>query len=358
VARELTNLGERPRIDDGGVSWEGDARSLMRANLWLRTASRVLVRVAQFRATEFYELEKRAKKIEWDRFLRPDMAPDFRVTARKSKLYHSGAIAERLRTAARPRHAMSRPPGARNAGGKGSPQLFVIRVVNDDFEVSVDSSGALLHMRGYRQAVGKAPLRETLAAALLLGSDWGGDVPLLDPLCGSGTIPIEAALIARRLAPGMGRSFAFQRWPGHDAAMWNDVLVDAKAGALAGSLVVIAGSDRDAGAIASATANAERAGVGGDVTFSVASISAIAPPDYTGLIATNPPYGKRVGKAPNVRNLYAQLGNVVRDCCPGWQLALYAADERLATQIGLPLRMLFRTTNGGIKIAALAGTVR
>jgi putative N6-adenine-specific DNA methylase len=352
VARELTNLGEQPRIDDGGVSWDGDARSLMRANLWLRTASRVLVRVAQFPATEFYELEKRAKKLEWDRFLAPGAQPDFRVTTRKSKLHHSEAIAERLRKAIGGR---IRPGGdAPTAHG----QLFVVRVVRDVFEISADSSGALLHMRGYRQAVAKAPLRETLAAALLLANEWSGDVPLVDPMCGSGTIPIEAALIARRLAPGLRRDFAFQNWPSYTAAVWNDVLVDAKAAALAGSPVVIRGSDRDAGAIASATANAERAGVGADVTFSVAAISAIAPLGETGLIATNPPYGKRVGKTSNVRNLHAQLGNVVRDRCRDWQLSLYAADERLASHIGIPLRVVFRTTNGGIKIAALAGRVR
>jgi putative N6-adenine-specific DNA methylase len=353
VARELTNLGERPRIDDGGVSWEGDARSLMRANLWLRTASRVLVRVAQFRATEFYELEKRAKKLEWERFLPPGAAPDFRVTTRKSKLYHSDAIAQRLRTAARPRtQAASRRPAT------SSSQLFVVRAVKDDFEISADTSGALLHMRGYRQAVAKAPLRETLAAALLLANDWVGEVPLVDPLCGSGTIPIEAALIARRLPPGLGRSFAFQNWPSYAAAAWNDVLVDARTGVLAGSPVVITGSDRDAGAIASATSNAKRAGVDSDVTFSVAAISAMTPSGDAGLIATNPPYGKRVGKASNVRNLYAQLGNLVRDRYRGWELAIYAADERLASHIGLPLRVLFRSTNGGIKIAALAGSVR
>ena len=159
MARELSALGEQPRTEDGGVSWDGDARSIMRANLWLRTASRVLVRVARFKATAFYELEKRAKKIPWTQFLPHGAQADFRVTAHKSRLYHSDAIAERLAKVA----DVGSGVGHRTAdSGRGqrtsdSGQLFVVRVVRDEFTISVDTSGALLHMRGYRQAIGKAP---------------------------------------------------------------------------------------------------------------------------------------------------------------------------------------------------------
>lgn len=349
VARELTNLGERPRIDEGGVAWTGDARSVMRANLWLRTASRVLVRVAHFRATEFFELEKLAKKIPWEEFLGPGRAAEFRVTAHKSKLYHSDAIAERLLSALGSR--LSAPKLATES------QLFVVRVVRDEFEISADTSGELLHMRGYRQAVGKAPLRETLAAALLLASGWTGETPLMDPLCGSGTIAIEGALLARRMAPGLRRSFAFQKWHRFDADGWDRLLADAKTRALASSPVPVLASDRDAGAIESASANAQRAGVAGDVVLSKQALSAMRPPDRPGVIATNPPYGKRASKGANVRNLYAQLGNVLRARCPGWQLALYSPDDRLAREIHIPLSELFRTSNGGIRVAALAGQV-
>lgn len=359
MARELTTLGEQPRIEDGGVTWEGDARSIMRANLWLRTASRVLVRVARFRATEFFELEKRAKKIPWDAFLGPNRKADFRVTAHKSKLYHSDAIAERLLSALRVPAAGGRVLSARSENGelRADSQLFVVRVHRDEFTVSADSSGELLHMRGYRQAVGKAPLRETLAAALLMAADWTGESPLIDPLCGSGTIPIEGALIARRMAPGSRRSFAFQEWPNFEASEWTSLLTDAKSRALAGSPVRILGSDRDAGAVASANANAERAGVAADVSISVLPISAISPPGRAGVIATNPPYGKRAGAGANLRDLYAQLGNVARERCAGWRLALYSPDDRLAKQVGLPLEEAFRTSNGGIKVSALVGMV-
>lgn len=344
LGRELSALGEQPHIDDGGVSWEGDARSMMRANLWLRTASRVLVRVARFRAIEFYELEQRAKKIRWDDFLTPDRGVTFRVTARKSKLYHSDAIAERLIKATR-----------RPAAEEG--QLFVVRVFRDEFTISVDTSGDLLHMRGYRQAVGKAPLRETLAAALLLSAGWGGGMPLLDPLCGSGTIPIEGALLARRIAPGISRRFAFMDWPSHYEPAWRSLKTDAANGVLASAPVAIMGSDRDAGAIEAASANAERAGVARDLTLSVSAVSAVAPGEAKGLVATNPPYGKRVGDERDVRDLYAQFGNVLRSKFAGWQVALYSPDPKLTKQIALPLSEALRTTNGGIRVAALLGNV-
>lgn len=360
VARELTALGETPRIDDGGVSWSGDARSMMRANLWLRTASRVLVRVARFRATEFYELEKRAKKIPWGEFVPFGHTVEFRVTARKSRLYHSDAIAERLSRSVAASAKRSRASALR-AGGDAS-QLFVVRVVRDEFEISVDSSGDLLHQRGYRRAVARAPLRETLAAALLLAAEWTGDAPLLDPMCGSGTIPIEGALIARRIAPGIRRGFAFESWPGFQASVWTRVRADARANELASARVPIVGSDRDAGAVESALANAERAGVPADVAFRCAPVSAIEPPGAAGagLVATNPPYGVRVvsGSGTDLRNLYAQLGNVLRERFSGWRLAMYSPESRLTSQLALPVREAFRTSNGGIKVAAVIGEVR
>jgi len=347
VARELKALGEHPRTEDGGVSWEGDTRSVMRANLWLRSASRVVVRVARFRATAFYDLEKRAKRIPWASFVASGRSVAFRVTAHKSKLYHSEAIAERLRAAA------NAPPPSE----EDDAQLFVVRVVRDEFTISADTSGELLHVRGYRQAVAKAPLRETLAAALLLACDWSGESPLLDPMCGSGTIPIEAAMIARRIAPGLHRPFAFMRWPEHDESAWRELVTQAESRIVAASPVSILGSDRDAGAIDSARANAERAGVANDIDFGVRSISAIDPPVGPGLLATNPPYGVRVGREATLRNLYAQLGNVMRKKMPGWRLVLYSPGARLTREIGLSLKELLRTTNGGIGVSALVGTV-
>jgi putative N6-adenine-specific DNA methylase len=232
----------------------------------------------------------------------------------------------------------------------------VVRVLRDQFTISADTSGELLHMRGYRQAVAKAPMRETLAAALLLGSGWRGATPLVDPMCGSGTIPIEGALIARRLPPGGRREFAFMQWPNFDRETWEGLTREADTDALASSPVQIIGSDRDAGAIASATANAERAGVLDGVELAVRALSELHPPDEPGTVAINPPYGVRVGDTRKLRDLYAQLGNLMRRRCPGWTLALLAADERLARETGLDLEPVFATTNGGIRVVAWRGT--
>jgi putative N6-adenine-specific DNA methylase len=320
----------------------------MRANLWLRTASRILVRVAEFQATAFFELEKRARRIPWADFLASGSRPEFRVTTHKSRLYHSDAVAERLTSAALRAHK-------RQPRDDAPEQLFVVRVDHDVVSISADSSGELLHVRGYRQAVAKAPLRETLAAALLLAADWHGDSPLLDPFCGSGTIPIEGALIARRMAPGIQRDFAFGRWPAFDASQWQSLRAEAKSSALGSAPHELAGSDRDAGAIAGARANAQRAGV--DVAFETGAISALAARPGSGLVATNPPYGVRVGDPKTLRDLYARFGDVLRQRFAGWRVAMYVSDVRLAKQTGLDLRELYRTTNGGLKVAAMAADV-
>jgi len=355
-AAELRGLEIRPTVDEGGVLWNGPIESIARANLWLRTASRVLVRVSEFRATAFYELELQAKRIAWDRFVAAGSSVEFRVTCRKSKLYHSDAVAQRFaRTVER------RVPGVRIAKAKAADdddeatdssdhQLFVVRFLHDVCTVSVDSSGALLHRRGYRQQIAKAPLRETLAAAALLGAGWSGDVPLVDPMCGSGTIPIEAACLARLIAPGRDRGFAFLRWPEFNQQVWIKLLDDARAGELPSSPVEIVAADRDAGAIDAARANAARAGVADDIEFNVQPISALTPAEPPGLVVSNPPYGVRVGESDELRNLYAQLGNVIRRQRPGWTLALLSADRRLEQQTRLAFEERFQTRNGGIPV--------
>jgi putative N6-adenine-specific DNA methylase len=365
---ELHALGlTDARPVDGGVSCSASRADLYAANLNLRTASRVVVRAGEFGAKAFHELERRAAKVPWEAFVSPNLPVSLRVTCRKSRLYHSDAVAERVATA-----ITSRVPSARIVGEVGDPdgddvadggsvaagaaanQLVLVRLLHDRCTVSVDSSGALLHLRGYRKAVGKAPIRETLAAAALLAAGWQGDVPLLDPMCGSGTIPIEGALLARRIAPGLRRHFAFEQWPDFDAGTWRQVHEDAESRVLPQSPVAIRGSDRDAGAIASAQANAARAGVGDTVEFAVHPISAVEPMAESGLIVSNPPYGVRVGDRDRLRNLYAQLGNVIRAKAPGWRVALVSADQALERQTGLNLRPVLRTSNGGIRVRVMA----
>jgi putative N6-adenine-specific DNA methylase len=362
-AAELKGLEIRCRPDDGGVEWSGSLESIARANLWLRTASRVVVRVAEFRATAFFELELHAKRIPWDRFVTAGSTVEFRVTCRKSKLYHSDAVAQRFAQAIE-----RRVPGVRIARAKSADddddatenverQLFIVRFLHDVCTVSVDSSGPLLHRRGYRQQVAKAPLRETLAAAILLGADWNGDIPLTDPMCGSGTIPIEAARLARLIAPGRDRSFAFLRWPEVDQQMWAKLLDQARAGELPSSPVEIVGADRDAGAIDAARSNAERAGVADDIEFRVEPISALSCAEGPGLIASNPPYGVRVGESDELRNLYAQLGNVARRQRPDWTVALLSADKRLEQQTRFAFEEKLRTRNGGIPVRVVTARI-
>ena len=350
VADELRALGEQPRIEDGGVTWEGDDRSVLRANIWLRTASRIVVRIARFRAKEFYELERHAKRIAWSEYLRPGDVAEFRVTSRKSKLYHSDAIAERLTNAA---GAKAGSAVSANRSVESASQLFVVRVVRDEFEISADTSGELLHMRGYRQAVGKAPLRETLAAALLLASGYDGSAALLDPFCGSGTIPIEGAMIARRIAPGLRRNHAIEQWPRFYPPLSKALRDEAQSKQIAGAAAPILGADRDQGAIEAASANAERAGVGADIAFIKRALSAMEPLEPGSLIATNPPYGVRVGKGSDVRDLYAQFGNVVLAKAVGANVAMYLPDAHLGRQTRLEFEELYKTSNGGLPVAAV-----
>ena len=216
VAAELEGLRIRgANVLDGGVEFTATRRQLYEANLQLRTASRVLVRLAQFRALTFAELEKRARTIPWDTVLAPGKPVSLRVTCRKSRLYHSDAVAERIARDLAARFDSRATTTSEEDGERVSnSQLIVVRFDHDRCTVSADSSGAHLHQRGYRTSVTQAPMRETLAAALIIASGWDRRSPLYDPFCGSGTIPIEAAMMAAGIAPGRSRSCWFVRMPG------------------------------------------------------------------------------------------------------------------------------------------------
>ena len=385
AAGELKTLGLRGRQQIGGVAFGGDLDRLYEANLWLRTASRIVVRLGRFHASTFYELERRARKLPWEEFL-PSTGPvRLRVTCRKSRLYHSDAVAERMmsaiaRVASRVIETTSEDvDGAGEEEGDGEDvnevgtmddaeiesraggepaQLFIVRIVHDQVEVSADSSGELLHRRGYRQEIARAPLRETLAAAMVLASGWRSGEPLLDPMCGSGTIPIEAALIARGVAPGLQRKFQFMKWPTFDAGVWSNIVENARGrgSAAAHSVERIRASDRDAGAIEAAARNAQRAGVADTVQFAVeavsGSIAAIDDVADGGWILTNPPYGIRIGESEDLRNLYATLGAALRTK-PRWRIGILTSDAALARQTRLALVPRFHTSNGGIPVSFL-----
>jgi putative N6-adenine-specific DNA methylase len=347
----------------GGIEWRGDLRGVLLANAALRIASRVVVRLASFEARSFAELERHARQIAWSRVAAPGSAVRFRVTCKKSKLYHSDAVAQRLADAVTRAVPGVRARGASSAGAEedtvdDEAQLFVVRLLRDQCTVSADTSGALLHRRGYRLATAKAPLRETIAAALIAASEWDGVAPLVDPFCGSGTIPIEAALRARSVAPGAMRTFSAERWPGVSRTLGARVRAELAERARPTAVGTIAGFDRDAGAIVAAAANAERAGVSADLSLAVRSLSAAEfPTGGRGWVVTNPPYGVRVGEADRVRDVWAQLGHVLRDRARGWRVALLSPEPALERQLGIPLRVAAITSNGGIPVRLLVGEI-
>ncbi|MCC6316679.1 MAG: class I SAM-dependent RNA methyltransferase [Gemmatimonadaceae bacterium] len=357
VGEELRDLGaDVTQVDDAGVSFAADHAALYRANIGSRIASRIVVRAASFRAAHFSELEKRARAVDWERWIAPGRPVMVRASSRKSRLFHTGGIAERACEAiAHSVGEVRRDEAVDDDDDVGDAQLVIVRLERDQCTISIDSSGALLHRRGYRQAVAKAPLRETLAAAILRAAGYTGGAPLVDPCCGSGTIPIEAAMIARHMAPGLQRTFAFERWPSFASKAWGTVQERARDAVRATGLPTIVGTDRDAGAIEAARANAARAGVADDIVFDRRPLSRSEPPSgAAGLLVSNPPYGARIGDPEALRSLYAAFGAHARGLFAGWRVALLATDPRLVGQARLGLRPVLRTVNGGIRVSLFA----
>lgn len=362
VAEEFASFGLKPKeLEPGGFSAAMTVPQLYAANLRSALANRITVRIGRFHAAEFWELEKRSERVAWHAWIPKGGTVAFRVTSRKSKLYHNDAIAERLGAllaAKVPGVSVESPadeeePEARDpsrslgTSPRLATQLILVRLVNDEVTLSIDSSGDLLYKRGWRQATAKAPLRETLAAAMLTAAGWDGSTALHDPFCGAGTIVIEAARRLRRIPPGWDRSFAFERWPTFAPPVWAEVRREAEQGIVEAPKVALLGSDRDAGAIRAATANAERAGVSDLVKFAEADIRDLPPAPRTHLV-TNPPYGVRVGDPTEMAPLYTALGRLTR--ADATRLTFLSPDHVLTQATRVPTRTAWSTTNGGIPV--------
>ena len=342
-AAELKALGiGEVRAVGGGVEFEGGLRELYLANLWLRSASRVVVRVGSVKCSDFPDLFRKSSRLPWGKFLSPATPVAVRATCHRSRLMHTGRIATTIG------EGIDSALG-RSAPAEGETQQVLARFEDDLCLLSVDSSGELLHRRGYRVETAHAPLRETLAAGLLQLLGWHGDSPLLDPMCGSGTLVIEAALLAGRRAPGMDRSFAFMNWPGYRPGLWEALRLEARRGERSPA-VLLAGCDRDLAAIEAARRNGERAGLGEAVTWDLRELADQVRHPGPGLLLCNPPYGERLGRGEDLRPLYRQLGQVCRDSFAGWQVAILCPDERLARATGLPLEKCAGLVNGGIDV--------
>lgn len=328
LAAEARALGLSDVVAEaGGVSCAGDLTTAMRANLWLRTATQVLLRIAVFRAAHPAQLDKRARRVDWARHISADVPVRVEATCRKSRVYHAGAAQTRVAA------AITDATGAVVADD--ATLRVLVRIEDDLATISLDTSGAPLHKRGTKQAVGKAPLRETMAAAFLARMGFDGQTRVIDPMCGSGTFVLEAAEIAAGRAPGRARGFAFEDLASFDPAAWAALRAELPPPREGGALHL--GFDRDAGAVAMARANAERAGLSEACAFEAQPISALVRPDGApGLVMVNPPYGARIGDRRALFSLYNALGETVRAGFRGWRVGLVTSDGGLARATGLP----------------------
>ena len=357
AADELAALGLQGQAVAGGAEFSGRLHDAYRANLNLRTASRVLMRVHSFRAAAFRSLEKAAAEFPWELFIPAGAPPRLHVTTHHCRLHHTDAVAERLAAAIAERlgQAAPQPPAA---GAGSAPQVFV-RGVDDRFVVSLDSSGANLYLRGIKTHSGKAPLRETLAAAALMLAGFSGAQVLLDPMCGAGTFALEAALMAKRIPPGWFREFAFTAWPGFRAARWDYIRHQAADQALGLDHPVVFASDIDPEACRRLEECLGRCALSDAVSVSCRDFFELDPRDFTdrpGLVTLNPPYGRRMGSASDSRDLLRAVAGRIRSRYAGWKFALVVPAGRRLPKLGSPVQA-YSFQHGGLKVNVVVGTV-
>lgn len=325
LAAELRSLGWTPEAQTGGLTIRGNWQDVWRANLMLRGATRVLARIGSFRALHLAQLDKRARKFPWGEVLRPEHPLRVEATCRASRIYHAGAAKQRIERALREELGAEITPDA--------AMVVKVRIEDDLVTISLDTTGESLHKRGHKEAVAKAPMRETMAAMFLREMGYDGTQPVLDPMCGSGTFVIEAAEIAAGLAPGRTRGFAFEQLASFEPGAWEAMRKAVTSDAPPSQFF---GSDRDAGAVRMSLANAERAGVTGFTRFDRCPISDLEPPDCApGIVIVNPPYGARIGNKGPLYGLHAAMGEVFRERFKGWRIGIITSDAGLAKATGL-----------------------
>jgi putative N6-adenine-specific DNA methylase len=337
LADELRALGAADvKPGRGGVGFAGDKSLLYNANLWLRTAVRVLLPILEFPVTSTDELYDAVRSIDWSKYMTPDHTLAVDCNVRNSRITHSKYAALRVKDAicdqfvercgSRPSVNVERPMVGLN-----------LHIFRDDAVLSLDSSGDSLHKRGYRPILTKAPLNEALAAGIILRTGWGGETPFVDPLCGSGTLPIEAAWIALRRPPGLTRRhFGFMGWLDFDVELWTALRDEARSGVLKQLPAPILGFDLRRDAVSFSIQNARIAGVGHVLRFEQGDVREFRPPDGPpGVIVCNPPYGERIGEERELEGLYRTLGEVFRERCGGWTMWIFTGNAKLARQIGL-----------------------
>jgi putative N6-adenine-specific DNA methylase len=350
LAAELTALGATTvEPGRGGVHFQGDATLLYRANLGLRTAVRVLLPVLEADVRNPDELYDAVRTVDWSQHLTPGHTLAVDANVRDSGITHSQYAARRVKDAVCDQ--FREKTGVRPSVDTDRPMVgFNLHLYRDHLTLSLDSSWDSLHKRGYRPALLKAPLNESLAAGLLMHVGYDGSEPLADPMCGAGTFCIEAAWIATHRPPGLTRKwFGFQGWPDFDAGLWAAVRDDARRRVLKELPHPIVGSDVRRDAVASARENAKAAGVGNQISFTVADVAAARPPSATiGLAIINPPYGERIGEEKDLVALYRTFGMTIRDHWPGWRACLFTSNDWLASQVPLKVKRKTPFFNGAL----------
>jgi 23S rRNA (guanine2445-N2)-methyltransferase / 23S rRNA (guanine2069-N7)-methyltransferase len=361
LAAELSALGATDvRETRGGASGTGTLETAYRACLWSRVGLHVLWPAGQFQAADPDSLYTGVLGIDWSRHLGPEntLAVDF--SSYGSGFTHSRYAAQKVKDAVVDQ--LRERFGSRPSVDVVMPDVRInLRVEKGAAVASIDLAGESLHRRGYRERQLVAPIKENLAAAILLRSGWariaadGG--AFIDPMCGSGTLPIEAALIAGDIAPGLLRQrFGFTRWRGHDADLWQRLAIEADARRASGKIEPgrILGFDADPAAVRAAQANAGRAGLQGQVRFVRSQLESLPPaPSESGLLATNPPYGERLGQEDDLRELYELLGRKLREGYVGWQAAVFTGNPPLGRALGIEARRAHRMMNGAIECRLL-----
>jgi len=332
VTRELEKLGYTGmRTLDGKVHFSGDERDIARCNMWLRSADRLLIKVGEFHAPDFGALFDKTVDLPWSDILPIDAK--FPVAGRsvQSRLHAvpsvQGAVKKAIVESLKKKYNRFR------FDETGAEFAVEISLLRDTATITIDTSGEGLHKRGYREFAGAAPLRETMAAGLLQLSYWNRDRQFIDPFCGSGTLPIEAALIGRNIAPGSGRSFIAEDWPWMDRKMWKDVRTEAKDLRQPRLTESIQGFDHDPAAIRLSEKSAAEAGVGGDIQFRQQEISEFKSLREYGVIVCNPPYGERMGSPEEVEAVYRELGRVC-DSLPTWSFYVMTSNTWFEKHFG------------------------
>ena len=339
TARELSTCPVTDlRVVTGGVEFEAPLEVGAELATLLRTPARLRLRLVRGPAHTLRDLARLLESVDWSLYLHGDTPVQVEVAVHRSRMARRDIVEKKadvvLRDVRRRLPVLrGRPPGA--------AQRLLIRLEDDIAEVSLDAGGELLHRRGWRQDATRAPLRENLAAAILVAAGWDGTEALVDPFCGSGTLPIEAALLASERAPWAGRSFAWESWPALSARRAHRP----RGGPVS---VPIVGADHDERAIAASTENARRAGVEALVSWQLVDVSDLAPPAPSGLVVANPPYGQRLGQ--RVRGVYVRFGQVLRARFGGWRVAFLAPNDRLAAATHTDAVRLTSFRNGGLSV--------